>query len=350
LVGSPRAIIFLLLPACVCYLRLIVRRLILVIALLACGLMAATVRAETFNLVNGETVTGDVLASSANDAGAQIKVGEGEYKRVSWALFSQEDLKKLARIPKLQPFVEPFILISPEEKMKKTEPPPLKQPPRLEHPRATSLFGALLGSGPGLLILLVLYAANLYAAYEISIFRAKPAGLVCGVSAILPLAGPIIFLSTGTKLAHAAQDWQPEAAPVPAAEAAVGGAPAADALNPMQADGAAHPASLHLAHTEPAKEASSLPASTKFQRGQFTFNRRFFETKFPGFFGVVRRDAERDMVLVIKSARGEYAGQRISRIAANDLHLQVQKGAASEEVMIPFQDIQEIVLRHKDAK
>jgi hypothetical protein len=327
-----------------------VRRLILVIALLACGLFAAAVRAETFNLVNGETVTGDVLAPSANDAGAQIKIGEGEYKRVSWALFSQEDLKKLARVPKLQPFVEPFILISPEEKMKKTEPPPLKQPPRLEHPRATSLLGALLGSGPGLLILLVLYAANLYAAYEISIFRAKPAGLVCGVSAVLPIAGPIIFLSRGTKLAPAAQDRQPEAAPLAAAEAAVGAAPAADALNPMQADGAAHPASLHLAHTEPAKEASNVPESTKYQRGQFTFNRRFFETKFPGFFGVVRRDADRDMLLVIKSARGEYAGQRISRIAANDLHLQVQKGAASEEVMIPFQDIQEIVLRHKDAK
>jgi hypothetical protein len=327
-----------------------VRRLILVIALLACGLFAPTVRAETFNLVNGETVTGDVLASSANDAGAQIKVGEGEYKRVSWALFSQEDLKKLARVPKLQPFVEPFILISPEEKMKKTEPPPLKQPPRLEHPRATSLLAALMGSGPGLLILLVLYAANLYAAYEISIFRAKPAGLVCGVSAVLPIAGPIFFLSRGTKLAPAAQDLQPEAAPVPAAEAAVGVASAADVLNPMQGDGVAHPASLHLAHTEPAKEASNVPASTKYQRGQFTFNRRFFETKFPGFFGVVRRDADRDMLLVIKSARGEYAGQRISRIAANDLHLQVQKGAASEEVMIPFQDIQEIVLKHKDAK
>ena len=44
------------------------------------------------------------------------------------------------------------------------------------------------------------------------------------------------------------------------------------------------------------------------------------------------------------------SAQRISRIAANDLHLQVQKGAATEEVMIPFQDIQEIVLQHKDAK
>ena len=56
------------------------------------------------------------------------------------------------------------------------------------------------------------------------------------------------------------------------------------------------------------------------------------------------------MVLVIKSSRGEYTGQRISRIAANDLHLQVQRGHASEEVMIPFVEIREIRLKHKDAK
>ena len=64
---------------------------------------------------------------------------------------------------------------------------------------------------------------------------------------------------------------------------------------------------------------------------------------------MVRRDDDRDMVLLIKSARGEYIGTRISRIAANDMHVQVQRGVASEEVMIPFQDIQEITLKHKDA-
>ena len=94
----------------------------------------------------------------------------------------------------------------------------------------------------------------------------------------------------------------------------------------------------------------AIPQTVTYQRGQFTFNRRFFETKFPNFFGVVRRDADRDMVLVVKSSRGEYTGQRISRIAANDLHLQVQRGHATEEVMIPFVEVQEVRLKHKDAK
>ena len=79
------------------------------------------------------------------------------------------------------------------------------------------------------------------------------------------------------------------------------------------------------------------------------FNRRFFETKFPGFFGVVRRDAEKDMIIFIKAARGQYIAERISRISANDIHAQVRKGQASEEVMIPFTEIQEVQYKHKDS-
>jgi hypothetical protein len=155
-------------------------------------------------------------------------------------------------------------------------------------------------------------------------------------------------------MAPAEETWQPT--PEAAAEGA-----AAEAVNPMQAAGAEHPTGLRLADSGPSdavkvgqfeggEQKAALPPTTTFQRGQFTFNRRFIETKFPGFFGVIRRDADRDMVLVIKSSRGEYIGQRISRIAANDLHLQVQRGHASEEIMIPFVEIQEIRLKHKDAK
>ena len=119
----------------------------------------------------------------------------------------------------------------------------------------------------------------------------------------------------------------------------------------MLASGAEHPTGLKLAKSEtsqmPGKAA--LPETVTYQRGQFTFNRRFFETKFPGFFGVVRRDADRDMLLVIKTTRGEYDGRRISRIAANDLHLEIQNGSATEEVLIPFQEIQQIRHKHKDA-
>ena len=325
----------------------LVRRFCLLVGFIFGALLAESAWAdtETYTLANGETITGELLVSAANDAGVTIRTGEGKYEKVAWDRFSQEDLKKFVQIKKMEPFVEPFIEITPEEKIKKTEVPNVKQPVRLERPAGKSLFGAMFSSGLGLFIILLIYAANIFAGYEVSIFRAQPVALVCGVSAVLPLIGPIIFLSMPTKVTPVPETW--ETAPPAGAQAA----PTAEAVNPMQAEGVPHPSGgLKLAHTEVEQQpTSALPPTTTFQRGQFTFNRRFFETKFPGFFAVVRRDADKDMVLLIKAARGEYIGQRISRIAANDLHLQVQKGNASEEVMIPFTEIQQIQLKHKDA-
>ncbi len=332
-------------------------RLSFIVGLLVCGLLAGIARADTYKLANGQDLVGEILSSSANDQGVQVKIGEGEYKQVPWASFSQDDLKRFLRNPKFEPFVEPLIEVSPQEKRQRTE-VTLKQPPRLEHPAKGSLPGALFSSGLGVLVLLLLYAANIYAGFEIAIFRAQPLGLVCGAAAVLPIIGPVIFLSMPRRLQPSAEvmpgpGGAPEGAPagtLAAAGAAAATAGAAeDDLNPMRADGATHPTALKLAHSG-SEQKASLPPATTFQRGQFTFNRRFFETKFAGFFSVVRRDADKDMVLVVKAARGEYVAQRISRIAANDLHLLVQRGPASEEVMVPFQEIQQIQLRHKDAK
>jgi hypothetical protein len=336
-------IFFIPITPAICYPNA-VRRLYLVLALLAGWLLANDLWADTFKLTTGETVEGELLATSANDQGVQIKVGDGQYQRVPWASFSQEDLKNFAKTPKMEPFVQPFIEVNPEEKIKKTQ-PDIKQPVRLARPVQQSLLGAMFSSSFGLFLLLVLYGANIYAGYEVARFRAQSIGLVAGLAAIpgLGLISPILFLSLPTRM-QAAEPAVEEVAAEPHEAAA-----AAEAeVNPMHAEGAAHPTGLKL-HAEPESAKSALPQTQVFQRGQYTFNRRFIETKFPGFFGVVRREADRDMVLIIKSTRGEYEGQRISRIAANDLHLQVQRGHASEEVLIPFQEIQEIKLKHKDA-
>ena len=336
-----------------------VRRLTFIILALAGVLLAGVARADTFQLTTGESVSGELLAASATDQGVQIKIGEGQYQKVQWANFTQEDLKKFKAIPKLAPFVEPYIEVTQEERIKKTE-VVIKQPPRLELPPKSGLLGAMFSSGLGIFILLLLYAAIIYAGYEVAIFRGQSVPLVAGLSAI-PFLGffvPIIFLSIPTKIQTAAQPWETgstEPTPTigpgsPAAAARAAAQSAADEpVNPMQGE-IAHPAGLRLhEETQAAAAQPALPTATTFQRGQFTFIRRFFETKFPGFFSVVRHGADKDMVLLIKSARGEYLGQRISRIAQHDLHLEVHVGGASQEVMIPFQEIKEIQLKHKDA-
>ncbi len=328
----------------------IVRRLTLILLVVAGLVLVEYAQADAFRLNNGETLNGEVLPTSANDQGVQVKTGEGQYQRVPWANFSQEDLKNFSKSQKMEAFVEPFIEPDPQAKIKKTE-VHIKEPPRLERPARQSLFGAIFSSGLGVFVMLVLYGANIYAAYEVAIFRARQPMLVCGLAAVpgLGLFATIAFLAMPTDVKpseRSAEPAVPEPTPQRAAGTAAAAAAAEDEVNPMLGQ-AAHPAGLKLAATEPAK--STLPETVTFKRGQFTFNRRFFETKFPGFFGVVRREADRDMVLVFKSNRGEYTAQRISRIAANDLHVQVQRGQASEEVMLPFQEIQEIRLKHKDA-
>jgi hypothetical protein len=309
-------------------------------------LPVVTTWAETYQLKDGQTMTGEFV--SADEHGVLLKLGDNKYsERIPWSKFSQSDLKDIGqKNPKTAQFAEPFIELTQDEKIQRKA-IVIKEAPQLERPVARSLLGALLSSGIGLFIVFILYLANLYAAFEISVYRARPAGLVCGVSAVAPVVGPILFLSLPTQLRKAKEEaLLPEAPPEEYVEAE-SAAPAADTGGLHIARPGTDTAAA-LDETAPAA-APPLPSTIVYERGQFTFNRRFFETKFSGFFGVVSRGAEKDMVMVIKSARGEYVGQRISRIAANDLHFQVDKGHASEEVMIPFIEIKQVQLKHKDA-
>jgi len=303
------------------------------IGLLLCGLLAGIARAETFQLTDGEPITGEVV--SFNESGLILRLPDGTYsERLAWTKFSQPDLKKLSENQKIAPFVEPFIEISQEERLQKTA-VDVKPVPRLDRPAPQSLLGALFSSSVGIFLVLVVYGANIYAGYEVAVFRAQSRPLVCGIAAVLPILGPIIFLCMPTKIEKPEEELSPEAA-------AAAQMPAFSV--PTSPDAAEAEAQTH-APGHPA----GLPATETYQRGAYTFNRRFIETKFAKFFGVVRRDADKDMVLVVKAARGSYIATRISRITGNDMHVEVHKGAASEEVMVPFSEIQEIQIKHKDA-
>jgi len=329
---------------------LVNQRRFICIAILLCGLLSGIARADTFQLTDGSTLTGDIV--SANENGLRVRLPDGTYSdAVPWTKFSQDDLKKMAKDPKLQPFVTPNIEIPREERIKKTE-VTVTQPPRLKRPVAHSLFGALLSSTVGFFVLLVLYGAGIYAAYEVALFRRRSPGLVCGLAAVpgLGLLSPIIFLSMpAQRLSNAEEEeiYQAEvAATTEAPSFVVPGTPPAAGEPEAQAN----PGGLHISHAAPGAAAGApLPQTQVFQRGAFMFNRRFFETKFAGFFGMVRRDHEKDMLIVIKSARGEFSAERVSRISANEIHVQVRKGQATEEVTIPFTEIQEVKLKHKDS-
>ena len=64
---------------------------------------------------------------------------------------------------------------------------------------------------------------------------------------------------------------------------------------------------------------------------------------------MTRPEAEKDTVLTFKTTRGNFVVQRISRISANDITLQVNKGHAFEDNIVPFVEIQEVQLQRQRA-
>ncbi len=303
----------------------------IVLILWLCGLIISA-RADTYSLADGTSLTGDIV--SFDDIGVKFRLADGSYTdRVAWTKFSQDGLKQLENNPKIKPLVEPFIEVPASARPQKPE-VNVQDVTRLEVPRNQSLLAALASSSVGLFALLLIYAANIYAGFEIAVVRVRPKALVMGVSAVLPIIGPIIFLAMPLP-----------AEPVPEAASVEG-----EATAPIAVPGQATvPDDIQVNPGSSPPPAAGKAAGQVFQRGQFTFNRRFFETKFSGYFGVVRHGADKEMSLLVKTGGGLFVVERITRIASSDVHLEVVIGEVRQEVMVPFTDIQEIQLKPRES-
>jgi hypothetical protein len=282
---------------------------------------------QTFKLTDGSTISGRLVAPQ--DKYLQVALDTGGttpvYTNILWARLSQETLQELLANRTAAPFARIFLDPTPEERTATTTKKiTIRPPPRLDRPQGGSLFAS-----PVMLVLLLLvYAANIYAGWEIGVYRHWPPAMTAAVAAFVPIIGPAIFLGMPThreKVEEIVETPQvEETAPIP----------------------------MHEAPAAPAQEQTAKPVAPEtivYPRGQFTFNRRFFETKFAGFLKMVPGEAERDKVIHIKSARGEFTGQRFSKVEPNEVFLQVRKGMATEDVMIPFSEIFEVQVKHKDA-
>ena len=321
---------------------------LLILLLTAWG--AGTAWAGEFKLMDGSTIYGDVSALDENGVVFKLRTG-GFSGRTSWSKFGQEALKELAQNPKAKEYAEPFIEIPPEARPRpKPKPVVLKDVPRVELPPGRTTFFSSFTAPIGLLMLGVLYVANLLAAFEIARYRNRPVAVVCGVSALLPLVGPLIFLGSPTLEHHAADDaLEPPVVGEPAPGVAAAGSPAAGTSRSLGAVGVPPPMAgtgLKVAASAEKSGGAAVAAKT-YKRGDYTFNRRFIETQFSGFFRLVPTEAERDLVLVVRTPKQEYLARRITRISANEMFLQpVQTGA--KEVNIVIGEIAEVQVRHKD--
>lgn len=302
-----------------------------VLILLVLWVVQAVGTAAEFKLTNGDVIKGEPAGVNADGIVIRQEIG-GFSDRIGWSLLSQETLKMLLGNPQAKEFAEPFIEVPLEVRQREKEKQKeiiLKDVPRPERPPAKGFFGSLM-TPAGFMVLGILWFANLYAAFHIAQFRGRPLALVVGLSVILPIIAPIIFLAMPSTDAAAPPPVEAPAASteVVSAEAKVAG---------MQS-------SLGLASHQ--KAGPKAAEAQVFKRTEVTMDRRFFETKFAGFFRMVPENP--DMVLAVRTAKQEYVARRISRISSNEVHLQLLRG--NTEVGVPFGEISEVQVRHKDAK
>ncbi len=310
-------------------------------ALLSFALVLLVARGAEFHLITGDVYKGEL--SAADKDGLVVLLESGDFSpRIDWAKLSDETLKDLVDNPRAKRFVEPFIEPPSETiAIQQAKEIPVKQPARLDLPDTKKGVVSALMTPNGMILLLILFFANIYGAFEVARFKWRPVALVCGLSAVLPIVGPLIFLvlprnqpvvEENATLTAAAQT-QLGVPPPPAAAAGMsgGGAAAALGLSKGGAGGAA-----------PAGDG----VPRLFKRGETTFNRRFFETQFPTFFRVVTTEADRDLVIEISAGKKSVIAARISRITTNEINF---KTANNQEIAVVFGDITEVKLRHRDA-
>src|SRR5207253_3031994 len=188
-----------------CYQNAIMRRFHLICLMLLLGWLSFRVGwADEFKLANGNVLRGELASVDEDGLVVKLEVG-GFSKREPWINFSQETLKELSKDPKVAPLVEPFIELEPEqikarERQKEVVVKPVSN--RMERsPTKPGLVAAFV-TPLGLTILAALMLANLYAAYEIALFRQQPVALVCGLSVLFPGLVPLIFLCLPPRVPH----------------------------------------------------------------------------------------------------------------------------------------------------
>jgi hypothetical protein len=272
--------------------------------------------AATLTMTDGSTVEGDIV--KFDDSGLMLRSGSDSYTNLTWSQFSQETLKQLSANQKIKPLVEVFLEPDAAQRPVRAETNvnPVK---RLEMPQNSTVLGGLLKSPVGLAILLVLYLANLYAGFEVSVMRSRSALPVVGLAAVLPIIGPMIFLVLpGVEEATAEKNLGTAAAkPEP---------------------------TIEIAEASWRQAEEKKPEAQIFTRGKYTFNKRFIETKFANFVGVPQGDALK-FAMAVRTTTAFFAVERIAQVAATDVIFETPNG----QMVVALADIQEIKLNPKSS-
>jgi len=304
-----------------------VRKIIFLLSLWL-GVVTLAAAADTYTLADGGAVGGDIV--KFDDNGLMIHTPEEVYTNVPWARFSQDALKQLSANPKLKALVEPFILPTEAERPPKPE-IQVNAVVRMDRPANPSIFGGLFKSGLGVFILLLVYGANLMAAYEISIVKARAIGQVMGLAAVLPIIGPVIFLI------------MPMHVEPPPEEIAPADLPPAPGSAQKMAQQQIEIGDASWKNQEGAETREKKPEAQVYARGKFTFNKRFIETRFGAFIGAADGEQAKKFGMEVRTMKEQLTVERIAQVGVAEIIFETPRG----QVTVPMTDIQEIKLNPK---
>jgi len=300
------------------------------------------------SLTNGDVIEGTVADVDQNGIVVRRDIG-GFARRANWMELTQQSLKKIRRLGKADPvrykgaadYAEPFI--EPDEsQMERNLPPgPVRGLVEPEVPSSVPVASkmAAYGSGGGIGLLVAIAIGSMVAGLGVAAFRESNALLAAGVSLILPIVGPILFL-VKPKVEYEDDYDEDEEYEYEEAEAPEG-ATMTDTGGGAVVGMVPEANKMSFAQTGPKK--SGLKPQT-WTRGDTRFDRSFFQNNFPNYFKVVLGAAERDMALAVKTGKREYVGQRIKRISGTDVHMELLNG---KEQKITFSEIGAVDLRAK---
>jgi hypothetical protein len=308
------------------------------------------------SLTNGDILNGEVADVDQNGIVVRVKIG-GFSRRANWMQLTQESLKKIKLLGETDPkrygvrinrqwvsadqFAEPFIEPDESQMEKNLLPGPVKNLVEPEVPSSVQVTSkmAAYGSGGGIGLLVAIAIGSMVAGLGVAAFRESNALLAAGVSFVLPIVGPILFL-VKPKVEYEDDDedddeyeYEEAEAPEGATMSDTGGGAVAGMLPEAK--------KMSFAQAGP-KKGGAKPQT--WTRGDTRFDRSFFQNNFPNYFKVVLGAAEREMVLALKTGKREYVGQRIKRISGTDVHMELLNG---KEQKISFSEIGTVDLRAK---
>ena len=208
-------------------------------------------------------------------------------------------------------------------------------------------------SPAGIALSLIIMGFSVYAGREIALFRNRPVGLVCGLSAVFPVIAPTVFLLLPDPAAQHAEAMAEAHDPHLISNSGTSGA-LAETMPPETHQPAAmpnyedDPDSPYL-NMEPGQDethfetTATAPATLEFYRsGDYQIDYHFFNNHFQRFVGNAPPEGQS---LILRTREVEYPAHSVARLDAESLNIFYAAGDQWAEETIYYAHIEEVEVR-----